>query len=384
MGLVGGAHSISHFFQLAVPVAFPLIKKELDLSYAELGLLATLFYVSSGLCQPASGFLVDHFGARRLLFSGIGLLSGAVLLCGLAPGYPILVVLMMLAGAGNSVFHPADYAILNASIKESQLGRAYGVHTLGGNLGWAIAPMTVFSLGGTLGWRPALVIVGMLGLIALGLLMSQAALLDDGIADRRKHGHAHAPPGLRAIFLSPAILFCFAYFVLLAIATIGVQNFMPAILFILHGLPLTTGSGALTVFLFGSSAGTIVGALLADRTGSHYQIVAGGLAFAAILIAAVGYISGPELVTTALACAGLCLGTTLPSRDMVVRQATPRGASGRVFGFVYSGLDAGSAIAPVTIGVLLDRGEAGLAVWFLASALVLAIGTTVVIQRLGN
>jgi MFS family permease len=134
MALIGGTHSISHFFQLAVPVLFPLIKDELNVGYAELGLLATLFYVASGLCQLGSGFIVDHLGARRLLFAGIGLLCGSILLSGLAPSYPVFLVLMMLAGIGNSVFHPADYAILNASIREGWLGRAYGIHTLGGNL----------------------------------------------------------------------------------------------------------------------------------------------------------------------------------------------------------------------------------------------------------
>ena len=227
MGLVSGAHSVSHFFHLAVPVLFPLMQKELHASYAELGLLSTLFFLSSGICQPASGFLVDHYGARRLLFAGIGLLSASILLCGLAPTYPLLAVFMMLAGAGNSVFHPSDYAILNASVGESRLGRAYGIHTLGGNLGWAIAPMTMFGLGTLVGWRMALVIVGALGLAVLGVLMSQAAFLDDGFGHGREH-HASRPHiRLRAIFLSPAVLLCFAYFVLLAIATIGLRTSCP-------------------------------------------------------------------------------------------------------------------------------------------------------------
>jgi MFS transporter, FSR family, fosmidomycin resistance protein len=136
MALVGGAHSISHFFQLAVPVLFPLIKDEFDVGYAELGLLATLFYAASGLCQSASGFVVDSLGARRLLFAGIGLLCGSILLCGFAPSYPALAVLMILAGVGNSVFHPADYAILNASIREAgSAGPTASIHSAATSVG---------------------------------------------------------------------------------------------------------------------------------------------------------------------------------------------------------------------------------------------------------
>ena len=289
---------------------------------------------------------------------------------------------MMLAGAGNSVFHPADYAILNASVGEGKLGRAYGVHTLGGNLGWAISPMTVFGLGSLVGWRTALVVVGLLGLAALAGLISQAALLDDGFEPGHEHHAARAKVPLRAIFLSPAVLLCFAYFTFLAIATIGLQNFLPAILHILHGLPFPVGSSALTALLFGSSAGTIAGALLADRASDHHRIVQLGLASSAIIIVAVGYIGAAFAVTAALACAGFSLGITLPSRDMVVRKATPRGASGRVFGFVYSGLDAGSAIAPVTVGIMLDHGAPQLALWLLALALALAIAATFAIASL--
>lgn len=383
MALIGAAHSMSHFFQLAVPVLFPLIKDDLNVGYAELGLLATLFYAASGLCQSASGFIVDHLGARRLLFAGIGLLCGSILLCGLAPSYLILLVLMMLAGVGNSVFHPADYAILNSSIREGRLGRAYGIHTLGGNLGWALAPLTVFALAGLAGWRTALIIAGFVGLAALAALMSQSALLLDG-SEERHQGSRQTPLSFRSIFLSPAILLCFAYFILLAIATIGLQNFLPAILLILHGFPLSVGSSALTAFLLGSSGGTVAGALMADQTRRHNSIIAAGLGFSAAAIALVGYLGLAGSVTTILAFAGFALGITLPSRDLLVRQVTPRGASGRVFGFVYSGLDTGSAVAPVTVGILLDRGETRMVLWLLAAMLVLAITTTILIGRLST
>ena len=380
IALIGVAHSVSHFFHLAVPVLFPLMKEPLGVSYAELGLLATLFYVASGFSQFVAGFLVDHYGARRILFLGMALVSGAVLLCGIAPSYAYFLVLMPLAGIGNSVFHPADFAILNASVKDTWLGRAYGVHTLGGNLGWAASPLIVLGLASFFGWRSALVVAGLIGFAALALLMTQASQLDDGLVARRERRKTHPPMEIRAILLSPAIVLCFVYFVLLAIFVVGVQNFLPTILLV-GGFTLSLGTTALTAFLFASSGGTILGAILADRTPHHDWIVAAGLLVAGVAVAAVGYIGTPGLVVAALAVSGFAVGTTLPSRDLLVRNATPKGATGRVFGFVYSGLDAGAAIAPVTIGVLLDHGETRWALWLVAISLFLAIGTTTAIVR---
>src|SRR3546814_5669710 len=90
--------------------------------------------------------MVDRFGARVVLLLGFVMLCGSSIADGFAEGYWMLVPLVMLAGLGNSVFHPADFSILSSSVRESRLGRAYGIHTLGGNLGWALAPVSVLAL----------------------------------------------------------------------------------------------------------------------------------------------------------------------------------------------------------------------------------------------
>jgi len=381
IALIGLAHSVSHFYHLAIPVVFPLMKETLGVSFAQLGLLATLFYLTSGVCQFFAGMLVDRYGARLILFLGMAIVSGAVLLCGIAPSYVFFLPLMVLAGVGNSVFHPADYGILNASVKESWLGRAYGVHTLGGNIGWAAAPLVVLGLSAFFGWRVALVIAGLIGFAVLGILLTQASQLDDGLHERRARHKANPPTGLRAILLSPPILLCFGYFVLLAMFQIGVQNFLPTIL-IVDGFTLALGTTALTAFLFASSGGTIVGAVLADRTPHQERLVAGGLLVAAITVAAIAFVHTAALIVGALTIAGFALGLTLPPRDLLVRNATPRGATGRVFGFVYSGLDVGAAIAPIVIGVLLDNGETQWTLLLMSASALGAIGTTIAIARL--
>jgi sugar phosphate permease len=380
IALIGLAHSVSHFYHLAVPVVFPLMKESLGVSFAQLGLLATLFYVASGIAQFFAGMLVDRYGARPILFLGMALVSGSVLLCGLAPSYGYFLLLMPLAGIGNSVFHPADYGILNATVKESWLGRAYGVHTLGGNIGWAAAPLVVLGVSALFDWRTALVVAGLIGFVVLGVLLTQSAQLHDGVSDRSAHRAANPPTPLAAILLSPAILLCFAYFVLLAIFQVGVQNFLPTIL-IVDGFSLALGTTALTAFLFASSGGTIIGAVLADRMPGQERLVGAGLFVAAAAVAAVSWMDTPGPIVAALAVSGFALGLTLPPRDLLVRGATPRGATGRVFGFVYSGLDAGAALAPLPIGIMLDHGRTDWTLWLMTAAAMLAIVVTFMIAR---
>jgi len=313
---------------------------------------------------------------------GLGLLAGAVALYGLAPSFWLLLPLVVLAGLGNSVFHPADYSILTASVPRGRLGRAYGIHTLGGNIGWAVAPLFMLAVSGLVGWRLALILAGGAGLLVLALMMTQARFLRSEARPHAAGGEARPQRVGLALLLSTPILLCFGYFVLVATAMIGVQTFLPATLGALYGTTLETAGAALTGFLVGSSAGILVGSVLADRSSRHEMIVAFGLATAAALVIVVGNVSMPSAVLIGfMAAAGFQSGLTTPSRDLLVRGATPRGAAGRVFGFVYSGLDAGSALAPLAIGVMLDHGHPGAMLWFVAGALGLAILTAVTLRR---
>jgi MFS family permease len=386
MGLIGVGHGASHFFHLVVPSLFPLMKAELGVSYAQLGLLTTVMFVVSGIAQTACGFLVDHLGARRILFVGLALLAGAIFLCGLAPGYWSILLLMVVAGLGNAVFHPADYAILGGSIERGRLGLAYGIHQLGGNLGWAAAPALMLFLAQFVGWRGALMAAGAIGLVILVILVSQSPLLEDGRAARKtaRAGSSDAAPqaGALSVLLSLPVFLCFLYFVLLATGQIGIQNFLPPILGALNGTPLGTAGTALTAFLLGSTAGVTIGMLFADRTERHHLTVAAGLSLVAILVLVIADIDlAPGLLIATISAAGLALGFTIPSRDLVVREATPPGATGRVFGFVYSGLDVGSAIAPVTVGLMLDHDLPRLTLWLVALLIVGAIVIALALQR---
>jgi MFS family permease len=328
--------------------------------------------------QFAAGFAVDRFGARPVLLGGLGLLAGGTIAASFVPGIAWLYPIAALMGVGNGVFHPADFAILNASVAPRRLGYAYSTHGIGGNLGYALAPLLGYGLGVALGWRTALAVFGVSGLIVLGIIATQRVVLESHkVAD----GKGHSLRGSLHLFAQPAILLCFAYFIFQTIAGMGVQTLGALALNVTFAVPMAAAASAVTAYLLGSTAGILAGGFLAARSTRHDRIAAGGLLGGAVLISVVASgVLGVALLLPLFAATGFLLGSTGPSRDLIVRNATPRGAAGRVYGFVYSGLDIGSTIAPVWFGAMLDH-DMGRGM-FLAIALMLliAIGTVVRIR----
>lgn len=361
IGLVGSAHVVSHFFQLALPPLFPILKDDLGVSYAALGLLSTVFFVASAVTQPAMGFLVDRIGARRVLIIGITLLGLSYLMMGLLPTYPAFIVLAAIGGVGNSVFHPADYSILTASVSERRLGRAYSAHTVGGNVGWTLAPIVMIALAAVIGWQGALISIGIAGLALGAFLTWRGSLLrDESDAHRRSEGGGDG--GSRttgfAFLFNASILASFIFFMFLAMGQFGIQSFSVTALNTVYGVDLALAGSVLTTYLAAGAIGTIVGGIAADRVRDPGMIVAVTFAITALIFVAMGGLELPFwAMFTGFALTGFAMGVAMPSRDLIVKRATPAGATGRVFGFVYSGLDIGGTITPVLFGAFMDLGR---------------------------
>ncbi|HEY7518779.1 MAG TPA: MFS transporter [Methylomirabilota bacterium] len=380
IGLIGAGHLISHFLQLTLPPLFPILRTELDVSWAALGIVSSVFYGVSAVAQTVAGFVVDRLGARRVLLAGMTLMAAAIALGGLVQSYWMLLVVAALAGLGNSVFHPADYSILNHSVSARRIARAYSVHQLSGNAGWVLAPIVVGTVTHVAGWRTALLVAGGLALLGTVTLATQTRGLG-ALASPR----AAAPPSVaadvRVLFALP-ILMAFGYFALLTASTMGIQTFAVPALGLIYNAPLALATGALTVYLFGNATGILGGGFLADRAARHDLVAAAGVTAAAALtvLLASGWLP-LSTIAMVMAAMGFSMGITAPSRDMLVRAATPRGSSGKVFGFVYSGLDLGSLVAPPIYGWLLDRGQPRMMFAVIAGVMLVMILTVVQVRR---
>lgn len=382
MSLVGVAHYMSHVLQLALPPLFPILHSEFGVSFTELGLVVTLFYIASGLGQAAAGVLVDRYGAPLLLIGGLAVLGAAIALAGTVGSYWMLLPLAPIAGLGNSVFHPADLAILSHKVSERRLGRAYAVHGLSGSLGYASAPIAVTAIAAYGGWRTALLAVGVIGIAVAVLLLMQHGLLE---ARQMRSGMGKPAPrrsSYLAVIAAPVVLMAFGYFAMTAFAGSGMQTFAITALTSGYSLPLNTATLGLTGYLVGAASGITLGGFLADRTRHHHRIAMSGIATAALLIFAVASVPAlGALVVPLMAMAGFANGITGPSRDVLVRRAAAGIGTGSVFGFVYSGFDLGSSTAPLLFGALIDHQAPQGVFLAIAAAFALAVPTVMQVQH---
>lgn len=378
IGLVGVAHGMSHLYQLALPPLFPLLRAEFGVSWTLLGALVGLYYVASGVTQFVAGFVVDRIGARPVLLAGLALAAGGTLLASLVPGIGWLFPVAVLMGIGNGVFHPADFAILNASVAQRRLGHAYSTHGIGGNLGYALAPVVSYGLATVLGWREALLIMGAAGLVVLGVLATQRAYL---VSERHPDARHHTLRGSVALFRQAAILSCFAFFIVQTMATVGMQTFAASALNSGFAVPLALANSAVTTYLLGASLGILAGGFVASRTDRHDRVATLGLAVSAVLTAVVAFGLPQAVLLPFFALIGIAMGATGPSRDLIVKSATPRGAAGRIYGFVYSGLDVGATLGPLWFGLLLDHQMAQAMFLAVAGLFAVSIVTVVSVRR---
>ena len=376
IGLVALAHGLSHFFQIATAVLFPLIRDDLGVSYVALGGTVALYYVVSGVCQTAAGFAVDRYGARRVLFFGLALSSGGALIAGFAHGYAMLVAAAIVGGLGNSVFHPCDFSILNARVRRERLGYAFSGHGIAGYLGYAAAPAYGIAMAAAAGWRGALLGAAAIGVVVIAVLAVHREAIHVEPADRRRDA---AGGGLMAdvrILTSVPVLMCFGYFILVSVAFIAMQNFGIASTMALYGVSAALASAALTSYLLAGAAGILAGGVVAAHTGRHDLVAICGMAVSAAFMFMIASAWLPGAVLPLLcAAAGFATGVTNPSRDLIVRATTPPGATGKVYGFVYSGLDVGSMVTPVFFGWLLDGGRPATVFYSVVVTAILTIAT---------
>ncbi len=355
MGLVGLAHCISHFSQLLLPPLFPWLKDAFRVGYTELGVLLTIFFVVSCTVQTLSGFLVDRFGPRPILFGGMTLLAGAAFGFAASTSYAMLAAFAVVAGVGNGVFHPVDYSLLNRKIHPSRLGHAFSVHGITGSLGWALAPAMLVPIALAFSWRIALATAGVLALVVLFVLWLNRSHLTIAMTSAATPGRTPARAGSLDFLAIPAVWMCFAFFFFYAVIISGIQAFAPEAARLIHDVPVRTAAMCLTVYMVAAAGGMVIGGFLATDPARCERIIGTGFGIAAAIALTVGFAPLPALAVPVLfGLMGTVAGIAGPSRDLIVKRATPENATGRVYGVVYSGLDIGQAAAPLAFGTLMD------------------------------
>ena len=365
ISLISLAHGSSHFFHLILPPMFPWLKDAFSLSYAELGMLMSIFFVVSCIVQAASGFLVDRIGARPVLFAGLALLALAALTYSQSTSYAMLILGAVIAGCGNGIFHPVDYTLINHKVSPPNLPYAYSMHGVTGYLGWAAAPTFMVGIAELSDWRIAFLSAALLEVCILVILWMNRSYLLDNVKERHENSYASAqvarlgvaPESTFAFLKLTGVWLCWIFFFFSMASTSSLQSFAPSALFKLYEIPLDVGSYFITLLALGSARGVLFGGYLAAKLQAPERIVSSCLSItvAMCLLLATGLLSAQTIPYVFFAL-GFGYGVVAPSRDLMVKQATPKGVAGRVYGIVYSGIDLGAAVGPFIFGFFMDAG----------------------------
>jgi len=382
ISLVGFAHGTSHFFHLMLPPLFPWFMREYGLSYTQVGALMTVFFTVSGTGQALAGVLVDRWGAHRILCVGVGLLAASGLLVAAARGVWGLYLAAFVAGLGNSVFHPADFSLLNHRVSQPRLGHAFSAHGLSGNLGWVAGPLVMTTVATAAGWRTAGLAAAMIGCTSVATLIWRRRDLSD-VLDERSHDHPDQQKKRTSVSWFSLLTLrltwvAFGFFFFSTLVLGAIENFGPSLLRDLYGLSLAAATSGLTSYLVGGAVGLLLGGFLVSSEKGQEKLV--GLCFlgSAALALILAFAVAPSWsVIGLMAAMGFGVGIATPSRDMLVRKSTVerigKGSFGRIYGLVYSGADVGLATAPLIFGMLMDARKPHFVFGGLSITLVIAI-----------
>lgn len=370
LGLISTGHFMSHYSQLALYPLFPLMHDDFGVGYAALGLIVTILNATGAATQIPIGFLVDRIGAKRILISGLFIKTLAIGAMALTSSYEALLILAAIAGIGNAVFHPADYAILMSTMNERRIGRAFSIHTAAGSAGSAIAPVAILSIAALWDWRIAVLSIAVFGAITGIAMILQARVMHDHAAAAKKSERPaekqSVMDGIRML-LSPRVLVLYLFFMTTAMISIGLNSFSVTALIELYNTPLPIAGAALTTFLTGGFVGVLFGGYLADKTTRHDLVAATAFAGSAGFIILIGSFNLPNVAMLgAFAAIGVLLGTVRPARDMMVRAVTQEGDGGKMFGFMSNGHQIAGVIVPVLFGWVIDQGAVQWIFWLSA------------------
>ena len=373
--LIGTGHFLSHFYMLILPPLFLQWQPAFGVSYATLGMALMLMSGMTAILQTPVGFLVDRYGARRFLVGGTLIMSLSICAMGFATSFWQILALAALSGVGNSVIHPADYAILSGSVDKDRMGRSFALHSFNGNLGFMCGPPVIIALTEALGWRGAVVLVGAIGLpVVLAILLQSRILSDQSVPTQSVPVQSGPALSGRALLMTRPMLLFFGFFLLGSMASAGVQAWIVTVLDRVKHIDLAVAATALTCYMAGNTAGTLAGGQFADRARHLGAITVGLVIASATTILLVGILPvGGTAACAMLFASGLALGTSRTPRDIMVKDAAPPGQIGKVFGFISSGLPLGSALTPVPFGFLIDHGRPELVLVLVSAILLLSL-----------
>jgi MFS family permease len=366
-------HALTHWYLATFLLLLPLIGKELGLTFSQIGLIMTCQAVAGALSNIPGGMFVDTVGRKGLLM-GIALfwIGFPYLFIGFTHDYHVLLLLVSLIGIGNNLWHPTAIPTLAARFPERK-GFVLSLHSMGGNVGEALAPLVIGAMLAVLTWRQIVVWNVMPGLVmAVLILVSLGAVkFADDSAPRGKPTRDSYLNGLREIFRKRGVALMLISSGFRAMTQTTVLTFVPVFLaYEMDYSPFAVGACMFVMQAAGFAAAPVAGHL-SDRMG-YRKIVMSSMAMTAVVLIFMALAGRSLAFVFFIAMLGFFLYAMRGVLQAWLLDITPKAVGGTSIGLLFGVQAAGGAFGPVLGGMLADAHGLMATFYFLAATIVVA------------
>lgn len=346
------AHATHHLLTALPQPMLPYMQQEFNLNYTKTGAITSAFTLSNGASQLPAGWLADRMGPTYLITMGVLGVAIGGLFVGLSQSYLMLLISLVFMGLMAGGYHPASTPLISLSVPVNQRGRALGIHLIGGNSSFFIAPIIAGSVAGVWGWRGVYLalaiptaILGVFFFMYLNRKYGETHIE----AMRRKKEEEHPPqPGYQRRLI--------AYLTMMVIgggAGFSVQSFLTPYMVDMLGSSKEAATMAMSIiFSSGVWAGPL-GGYLSDKIGSAKIIIVTGI-LSGLIIFALNKVDYGWGLWTVLWVMGLIQALRFPVTEVFIMSQAPAKHRSTVYGIYYSTMQYTGAIFAPIMGWFLD------------------------------
>jgi MFS family permease len=374
--VVSTGHALTHWYPATFYLLLPLIGSELGLSYSQIGAILTFQFAAGAIANIPGGIFVDTVGRKGLLMAtSLFWVGFPYLVMGFSHVYWMMLLCATLVGVGNNLWHPTAIPWLAERFPERK-GLVMSFHSMGGNVGDAIAPLVIGALLAVMSWRDVVLINVMPGIAVAALILIYIGRIqkaEQAAGTVRKPGKSsgeHARAFLK-LLSDRALVTLSISSTFRTITQSALLTFLPVYLARDMGYsPLWIGACMFALQTAGFIAAPIAGHL-SDTIGRR-QIVASTMTISAVVLAAMTFAGGTIWFVLLVAVLGFFLFAVRAVLQAWMMDATPPGMGGSAVGLMFAAQAIGAAIGPLVAGVLADHYGIMAAFYFLAGTIVVA------------
>jgi predicted MFS family arabinose efflux permease len=345
------AHFAHHLLTALPAPMLPMIRSEFALDYTQAGMVVSAFSLAYGIGQLPAGWITDRVGARVVIMLGICGVAAAGVLVGLSPTYTLLLVFMALMGLAGGNYHPAAPPVISGIVAPEKLGRALGLHAIGGSASYFIAPLVAASIAAVFGWRGAFIGVAIPAMF-LGIVL-YIALAKISAKKRTTAGVSQIERAARPLHVRRIVFFIilstFAQAVMASALT-----FVP--LFAIERFGISKEAAAIFLSVSYSSGlwAAPLGGYLSDRVGSIPTVLA-----VSLLAAPAVYLLNiaPDVISfgVLMIVIGMITYVRMPASEVFMVNETTTRNRASILGIYYFGNSEASALLTPVVGYLIDH-----------------------------